>query len=94
MTRCQLRAVAVLCTVAAALAAGITYRIYQQAAWWQQVRAAQVAITANQTSFGGTTVTGQDPDRLHRQCTDAVASYNQAAAHLALTQLDATQECQ
>jgi hypothetical protein len=89
----RLVAVAVLATVAAALAAGIAVRLHQNAAWWQQLRDAQTAITSSQTAPTSWQITGQPPEQHYQQCLDAIASYDQAAAHLQLTQLNPSTEC-
>lgn len=91
--RRQLVAVAVLALVVAAPAAGAAVRIHEQAVWWQQLGDAQTSLEADTTALHAAQLTGQPVDRLHQQCTNAVISYNTAAAHLGLALISTNQEC-
>lgn len=90
----RLVAVAVLATVVAAIAAGATTRVVDQASWWQQLRDAQTALEADTTALQAAPLTGQPVGRLLHQCADAVQAYDQAAAHLGLALIPTDQECQ
>lgn len=94
MTSRQTVAVSALVAVALTVALGIAVRIYQDGAWWQRLRDAQTAITANQTALNSAGATGQPVQQLLGQCDDAVADYDQAARHLDLPTQDPDQECQ
>jgi hypothetical protein len=61
--------------------------------WPGRMADARVALTAAQTAPDSDQLTGQDPKQRHRNCLNAVALFDQAAAHLHTDQLQPSKEC-
>jgi hypothetical protein len=87
-------AVAVLTTLAGAVALGTFLQITDQAHWQQRLDDACAAITSNQTAIQSAAATGQDLFRLQQQLNTAASQYYAAARHLHLKYSDASTECE